>query len=69
MTKLKIFCDFDGTITTTDNIISLMKKFAPPEWNSVKDSILAQEISIKQGVGELFRLLPSSLREIGRAHV
>ncbi|WP_409254148.1 2-hydroxy-3-keto-5-methylthiopentenyl-1-phosphate phosphatase [Bacillus sp. SCS-153A] len=62
MTKIKIFCDFDGTITTTDNIISLMKKFAPPEWNAVKDSILAQDTSIKQGVGEMFRLLPSSLR-------
>ncbi|MGF2616050.1 2-hydroxy-3-keto-5-methylthiopentenyl-1-phosphate phosphatase [Rossellomorea vietnamensis] len=62
MKKLKIYCDFDGTITTTDNIISLMKKFAPPEWTSIKDDILAQKKSIKQGVGEMFLLLPSSSR-------
>ncbi|MEC1069527.1 2-hydroxy-3-keto-5-methylthiopentenyl-1-phosphate phosphatase, partial [Priestia megaterium] len=29
MTSLKIFCDFDGTITNSDNIISIMKQFAP----------------------------------------
>ncbi|TYS13778.1 2-hydroxy-3-keto-5-methylthiopentenyl-1-phosphate phosphatase [Rossellomorea vietnamensis] len=62
MKKLKIYCDFDGTITTTDNIISLMKQFAPPEWISIKDDILAQKTSIKEGVGEMFRLLPSSSR-------
>ncbi|WP_421385096.1 2-hydroxy-3-keto-5-methylthiopentenyl-1-phosphate phosphatase [Bacillus salacetis] len=63
MSRLKIFCDFDGTITTTDNIISLMKNFAPPEWNEIKDLILAQDISIKEGVGRMFRLLPSSSRD------
>ncbi|MGG0531036.1 2-hydroxy-3-keto-5-methylthiopentenyl-1-phosphate phosphatase, partial [Priestia aryabhattai] len=25
MTSLKIFCDFDGTITNSDNIIAIMK--------------------------------------------
>ncbi|RIW38286.1 2-hydroxy-3-keto-5-methylthiopentenyl-1-phosphate phosphatase [Bacillus salacetis] len=63
MTRMKIFCDFDGTITTTDNIISLMKKFAPPEWNAIKDSILNQRVSIKKGVSEMFLLLPASLRD------
>jgi 2-hydroxy-3-keto-5-methylthiopentenyl-1-phosphate phosphatase len=63
MTRLRIFCDFDGTITTTDNIISLMKRFAPPEWNALKDAIISQQISIKEGVGAMFSLLPSSLRD------
>jgi 2-hydroxy-3-keto-5-methylthiopentenyl-1-phosphate phosphatase len=58
-----IFCDFDGTITETDNIISIMKQFAPPEWNEIKDRILAQEISIQEGVGKMFALLPSTLKE------
>ncbi|WP_246943931.1 2-hydroxy-3-keto-5-methylthiopentenyl-1-phosphate phosphatase [Bacillus pinisoli] len=58
-----IFCDFDGTITETDNIISLMKQFAPPEWNSMKDQILSQEISIQEGVGKMFSLLPSSIKD------
>ena len=32
MRKPLIICDFDGTITTNDNIISIMKQFAPEEW-------------------------------------
>ncbi|PFA69361.1 2-hydroxy-3-keto-5-methylthiopentenyl-1-phosphate phosphatase [Bacillus sp. AFS015802] len=58
-----IFCDFDGTITETDNIISLMKAFAPPEWEQVKDGILDQSISIKEGVSKLFSLIPSSQKD------
>lgn len=58
-----IFCDFDGTITETDNIIALMKQFAPPEWNGIKDQVLSQEISIQEGVGKMFSLLPSTLKE------
>ena len=55
-----IICDFDGTITETDNIIAIMKKFAPPEWDALKNGVLSQEISIKEGVGKMFQLLPSS---------
>ncbi|MGE6376337.1 2-hydroxy-3-keto-5-methylthiopentenyl-1-phosphate phosphatase [Peribacillus muralis] len=57
-----IFCDFDGTITNTDNIISIMKKFAPPEWERLKDDVLRQKISISSGVGEMFSLLDSDLK-------
>lgn len=53
-----IFCDFDGTITTKDNIIAIMKEFAPPGWEQIKDDILAQRISIREGVGALFSLIP-----------
>lgn len=55
-----IFCDFDGTITEKDNIIALMREFAPPEWNSIKDAVLARKISIREGVGRMFSLIPSS---------
>lgn len=55
-----ILCDFDGTITTEDNIIALMKAFAPPEWHAIKEDILAQTTSIRSGVGQLFQLLPST---------
>ncbi|TDL31727.1 2-hydroxy-3-keto-5-methylthiopentenyl-1-phosphate phosphatase [Jeotgalibacillus sp. S-D1] len=57
--KRIIFCDFDGTITTSDNIIAIMKEFAPPEWEEIKDQILAREVSIQEGVGALFSTLPS----------
>ncbi|WP_026691548.1 2-hydroxy-3-keto-5-methylthiopentenyl-1-phosphate phosphatase [Alteribacter aurantiacus] len=55
-----IFCDFDGTITTKDNIIAIMKKFAPPEWEALKDDVLAERISIREGVGRMFALLSSA---------
>ena len=58
-----IFCDFDGTITMKDNIVAIMKQFAPPEWKSITDQIMNQEISIREGVGTLFSLLPSSLQK------
>ncbi len=57
-----IFCDFDGTITKSDNIIAIMKKFAPPEWEELKDAILGQRISIREGVGKMFSLLPTELK-------
>lgn len=61
--KRVIFCDFDGTITNNDNIVQIFKHFHPPGWEAIKDDILAQRISIRQGVGNLFSLLPSSLKE------
>jgi 2-hydroxy-3-keto-5-methylthiopentenyl-1-phosphate phosphatase len=58
-----IFCDFDGTVTKKDNIVSIMKRFAPPEWEKWKDGVLSQSISIQEGVGNMFGLLPSSLQQ------
>ncbi|MED2255505.1 2-hydroxy-3-keto-5-methylthiopentenyl-1-phosphate phosphatase [Brevibacillus parabrevis] len=61
--KLVLFCDFDGTITEKDNIVAIVKKFAPPEWEALTEQILSQKISVQEGVGKLFQLLPSSLRQ------
>jgi 2-hydroxy-3-keto-5-methylthiopentenyl-1-phosphate phosphatase len=63
MTNYVIICDFDGTITETDNIIAIMKKFAPPEWDALKNGVLSQDIPIREGVGKMFQLLPSSLKK------
>ncbi|MGA9172645.1 MAG: 2-hydroxy-3-keto-5-methylthiopentenyl-1-phosphate phosphatase [Thermoactinomyces sp.] len=61
--KPVIFCDFDGTVTETDNIIAIMKQFAPPGWERIKDDVLGKRVSIRQGVGAMFSLLPSSLKQ------
>ncbi|HZG73059.1 MAG TPA: 2-hydroxy-3-keto-5-methylthiopentenyl-1-phosphate phosphatase [Chondromyces sp.] len=63
MKKPIVFCDFDGTVTEKDNIINIMKQFAPPEWVKLKDGVLSQEISIQEGVGQMFQLLPSEKKE------
>ncbi|KKK37121.1 2-hydroxy-3-keto-5-methylthiopentenyl-1-phosphate phosphatase [Mesobacillus campisalis] len=63
MKKPVIFCDFDGTITNKDNIVNIMKQFAPPEADAIKDAILEQKISIQEGVQKLLSLLPSSIKD------
>ncbi|MGB5946880.1 2-hydroxy-3-keto-5-methylthiopentenyl-1-phosphate phosphatase [Paenisporosarcina sp.] len=63
MSQTVIFCDFDGTITIKDNIMAIMKKFAPPEWEPIKDQILGQQISIQQGVTQLFNLLSTDQKD------
>ncbi|PFE96954.1 2-hydroxy-3-keto-5-methylthiopentenyl-1-phosphate phosphatase [Bacillus thuringiensis] len=61
--SIQVFCDFDGTITNNDNIMSIMEKFAPPEAEEVKNRILSQELSIQEGVSQLFKLIPTHLRD------
>lgn len=61
--KPLIISDFDGTITMNDNIINIMRTFAPPEWTALKDGVLSKTMSIQEGVGRMFGLLPSSLKE------
>jgi 2-hydroxy-3-keto-5-methylthiopentenyl-1-phosphate phosphatase len=61
--QLILFCDFDGTITEKDNIIAIMRRFAPSGWEDLTEQILTQNISIREGVGTLFSLLPSSLKQ------
>lgn len=64
-----ILCDFDGTITAEDNIIALMKAFAPPAWVELKDAVLEQRMSIRSGVGQMFALLPSADAETYRDYL
>lgn len=61
--KRVIFCDFDGTITINDNVVAIIKHFNPPGWESIVEDVLAQRKSIRQGVGEMFRMLPSAYKE------
>ncbi|MFJ7953358.1 2-hydroxy-3-keto-5-methylthiopentenyl-1-phosphate phosphatase [Lysinibacillus sp. NPDC096418] len=58
-----IFCDFDGTITATDNIVSLMEHFVPEESEKIAKDIIAQTISFKDGVSAMFELLSTHQKE------
>lgn len=69
LNKPIIFCDFDGTVTANDNIIAIMKQFDPAGWEPVKDQILDQSISIREGVAKMFSLLPVSAKEEITAYV
>ncbi|MDQ0217934.1 2-hydroxy-3-keto-5-methylthiopentenyl-1-phosphate phosphatase [Peribacillus cavernae] len=58
-----IFCDFDGTITDSDNIIALMKEFAPKGWERIANDVLQKKVSISEGVGKMFSRMKSDLRQ------
>lgn len=65
-----IFCDFDGTITEHDVVVMIMEAFAPPEWKAIVDRILNQRtLSIRDGMTQLFALIPGSKREEIEAYV
>lgn len=64
-----LFCDFDGTITLNDNIVAVMKHFQPPGVEAIIADIVAERKSIRQGVGEMFALLPSSRKEEIQSYV
>jgi 2-hydroxy-3-keto-5-methylthiopentenyl-1-phosphate phosphatase len=61
--KKVIFCDFDGTITNQDNILAIMDKFQPDGWEDIVQQLIAQKLSIRQAVGAMFALLPSSEKQ------
>lgn len=58
-----IFCDFDGTITNNDNIVAIMKHFKPEGYESIMKDTVERTISIREGVGRMFALFPSSMKE------
>ncbi|NMO97995.1 2-hydroxy-3-keto-5-methylthiopentenyl-1-phosphate phosphatase [Paenibacillus lemnae] len=58
-----VFCDFDGTITDNDNIVAIMKHFKPEGVDDIIQDTLDRNISIREGVGAMFALFPSSQQE------
>ena len=68
--KLAIFCDFDGMITKRDVIITIMERFAPPEWVKIKDDILYNRtIPLKTGIEMLFGLIDSNKKEAIESYI
>jgi 2-hydroxy-3-keto-5-methylthiopentenyl-1-phosphate phosphatase len=63
MKRPVVFCDFDGTITESDNIVAIMRHFNPPGWEPLVEQVVNGSRSIRDGVGRMFELLPSSSRE------
>ncbi|MFX3624094.1 MAG: 2-hydroxy-3-keto-5-methylthiopentenyl-1-phosphate phosphatase [Ectobacillus sp.] len=61
--SIQIFCDFDGTVTESDNIVAIMKQFGPPEVEAIIHEVLSKKVSIREGVSKMFALLPASLKD------
>ena len=61
--KTVIFCDFDGTITLSDNIVAIMKHFKPEGFEAIMKDTVDQNITLREGVGAMFALLPASQKD------
>jgi 2-hydroxy-3-keto-5-methylthiopentenyl-1-phosphate phosphatase len=57
-----VFCDFDGTLTQKDVVVMVMERFAPPQWQAIAHAMLeTKTLSLREGIAQLFALLPSHL--------
>lgn len=61
-----IVCDFDGTITRTDVIDSILQRFADPSWEAIEDEWLAGDIGSRECLSRqlaLVKATPAQLLE------
>ncbi|MCE7736521.1 MAG: MtnX-like HAD-IB family phosphatase [Candidatus Heimdallarchaeota archaeon] len=62
--KLKILCDFDGTIAVEDISVIVLEHFAEGPWQQYEDMLEAGEITTEQGLPLEFGLVKSSKDQI-----
>jgi len=55
--KLKIFTDFDGTITKIDSLNMVLDEFAVSDWRSIEDKVTSHELSEKEALQAEFDLV------------
>jgi 2-hydroxy-3-keto-5-methylthiopentenyl-1-phosphate phosphatase len=56
-----VFCDFDGTITSCETFVGVLKQFSPTLSNELIPKILSKEITLRQGVRQIVESIPSSI--------
>jgi 2-hydroxy-3-keto-5-methylthiopentenyl-1-phosphate phosphatase len=59
--KAIVFCDFDGTITSCETFIGVLKHFSPSLSNELIPKILSKQITIREGVRQIVESIPSSV--------
>jgi 2,3-diketo-5-methylthio-1-phosphopentane phosphatase len=55
-----IVCDFDGTITRTDVIDSILERFADPSWETIENQWLAGEIGSRECLSRQLSLVKAT---------
>lgn len=56
MKSFKVFCDFDGTITTKDTLNTFLREFAPNEWLGIEEKWESGKIGSKECIDEQMKL-------------
>src|ERR1700712_3028921 len=61
-----IVCDFDGTITRTDVIDSILQRFADPSWEAIENEWLEGHIGSRECLGRQLPLVKATPSELLR---
>ncbi len=60
MVEKIVFCDFDGTITTEDTFVKMLKKFTPNLAAKLLPEIYNLRLTLRDGVRQLMESIPSA---------
>lgn len=58
--KRAVFCDFDGTITTEETFVGMLKEFAPQLSAQLMPEMYALRLTLREGVRRLLESIPST---------
>lgn len=62
--KIKIICDFDGTITFTDAVDLVLERFASPEWRAVEQLWVDGQITSRECTSRQIPMIQASQQEL-----
>ncbi len=55
-----VFCDFDGTITTEETFVSLLREFTPVLADRLMTAMYDRRLTLRDGVRQLLESIPSA---------
>lgn len=61
--NIRVFTDFDGTISDSDSLKLLLERFGDPRWKLWEAKIHKGEMSEREALSKMFQAFPLSLRE------
>ena len=64
---MHVFCDFDGTISTTDTADAILHQFAAPEWHMIEDEWKRGDIGSAECMRRQIALIRASTDELDAA--
>jgi len=54
-----VFCDFDGTITTEETFVGMLKRFSPEPYEAVAEQVMDGRLSLREGVLRMVEAIPT----------
>jgi len=54
-----VFCDFDGTITTEETFVEMLKRFSPEPYEIVAQKVMDGRLSLREGVCRMVEAIPT----------